>query len=80
MRVMITIPLSKLFHIACIPRQVSALAMLPRSGPTGSSPAAAGLGLAAWSQHARCVRGKVLRSIAGMFSVLVWPQKAARFI
>lgn len=78
---MISTPLSELFHIACIPGHVYALAMRSRSGPTGCGPAAAaGLGLVARSQHARCVRGKVLRCIAGMFSVFVWTKKAARLV
>lgn len=67
---MVNIPLSKLFHIACIPRHVYALATRFRSGPTGCGPAA-GLGLADWPRHAHCVRGKVLHCIAGMFSVFV---------
>lgn len=42
--------------------------------PTAQAPVT-GLGLAAWPQHALCVRGKVLRYITGMPTTFVWPEE-----
>lgn len=68
-RVVMKMCLSELPDIAGIPGHVRALAALLRSRPAGRGPAA---GPAARPQHARRARGKVLRCIAGMFSLFVW--------